>query len=80
MKKDSIQPLTALRLFLLALLAGLLIALLLGIAVPRLAMALFIFAQAALRVFVHRNNQKMRNSSLLQMLISVVLGYLIVTS
>lgn len=80
MNKYSMPPLTALRFFLLAVLAGMLIALAFGVAVPRIAMALVIFAQAALRVYVHRNDQKMRNSSLLQMLISVVLGYLIVTS
>jgi hypothetical protein len=78
--KYTMPPLTALRFFLLAVLAGLLIALMAGYDVPRPAMAILIFAQAALRFYANRQDPKLRNSSLLQMLISVVLGVLILSS
>ncbi len=73
-------PLTAIRFAMLALLAGLLVALALGVAVPRLVIVLLIVAQAGLRFFVSRHDPKLRNSSLFQMLVSTVLGYLILTS
>ena len=73
-------PLTAIRFAMLAVLAGLLVALALGVAVPKLAIVLLIVAQAGLRFFVSRNDPKLRNSSLFQMLISLLFGYLILSS
>ncbi len=73
-------PLTALRFAMLAVLAGLLIALMLGVPVPRWTMVVLIIAQGGLRFWVNRTDPKLRNSSLYQMLISLVLGILILTS
>ena len=73
-------PLTALRFALLAVLAGLLIALMLGIPVPRVAIVILILAQGGLRYYTNRTDPKLRNSSLFQLLVSAVLGYLILTS
>ncbi len=73
-------PLTALRFAMLAVLAGLLIALMAGVPVPRWTIVLLIIAQGGLRFYVNRADPKLRNSSLFQMLVSVALGYLILTS
>jgi hypothetical protein len=78
--KYKMPPLTALRFFLLAVLAGLLIALMAGYNVPRPAMAILICAQAALRFYANRHDPKLKNSSLLQLLISLLLAGLILTS
>lgn len=80
MNKYHMPPLTALRFAMLAVLAGLLIALMLGVPVPRWTMVVLIIAQGGLRFWVNRTDPKLRNSSLYQMLISVVLGILILTS
>jgi hypothetical protein len=73
-------PLTALRFAMLAMLAGLLIALMAGFPVPRWTIVLLIVAQGGLRFYVNRTDPKLRNSSLFQLLVSAVLGYLILTS
>jgi Flp pilus assembly protein TadB len=73
-------PLTALRFAMLAVLAVLLIALMLGMPVPRVAIVILILAQGGLRYYVNRTDLKLRNSSLFQLLVSAVLGYLILTS
>jgi hypothetical protein len=78
--KYKMPPLTALRFFLLAVLAGLLIALMAGYNVPRSAMAMLIFAQAGLRFYANRSDPRLRNSSLLQLLISLLLAGLILGS
>jgi hypothetical protein len=78
--KHTMPPLTALRFFLLAMLAGLLLALMAGYNVPRPAMAVLIVAQAGLRFYANRVDPKLRNSSLLQLLISVLLAGLILGS
>jgi hypothetical protein len=80
MNKYQMPPLTALRFAMLAVLAGLLIALMLGVAVPRVAIVILILAQGALRYYTNRADPKLRNSSLFQLLVSAVLGYLILTS
>lgn len=80
MNKYHMPPLTALRFAMLAVLAGLLIALMLGVPVPRWTMVVLIIAQGGLRFWVNRTDPKLRNSSLYQMLISLVLGILILTS
>lgn len=80
MNKYQMPPLTALRFAMLAVLAGLLIALMLGVPVPRWTMVVLIIAQGGLRFWVNRTDPKLRNSSLYQMLISLVLGILILTS
>ncbi len=76
----KMPPLTAIRFAMLTVLAGLLVALLLGVQVPRLAMAGLIVIQAGLRVWENKDNVTLRNSSLFQMLISVTLGYFILNS
>ena len=73
-------PLTALRFAMLTVLAGLLIALMTGVPVPRWTIVLLIVAQGGLRFYVNRTDPKLRNSSLFQLLVSAVLGYLILTS
>jgi hypothetical protein len=73
-------PLTALRFAMLAVLAGLLIALMAGMPVPRVAIVILILAQGGLRYYTNRSDPKLRNSSLFQLLVSAVLGYLILTS
>jgi Flp pilus assembly protein TadB len=80
MNKYQMPPLTALRFAMLAVLAGLLIALMLGMPVPRVAIVILILAQGGLRYYVNRTDPKLRNSSLFQLLVSAVLGYLILTS
>lgn len=78
--KSQIPPLTAVRFAMLTVLAGLLVALAFGVPIPRWTVVALILAQAALRVWAARNNPALRNSSLFQMLVSVVIGYLILVS
>ncbi len=65
---------------LLAVMAGLLVWMLLGGQIPRVVFAALIVTQGVLRAIRDRANEKMRNRSFVNLLISAVLGALIVTA